>query len=283
MQNAIEVSGLCKHYPDFALQDVSFTVPCGSIVGLIGENGAGKTTTLRSLLGALRPDSGSIRLLGQSPTDSAVKAQVGAVFSDAFFYELLNAAQIKNCLASIQPNFDSAYWDRLLEQFKIPPKKSIKDLSLGMRAKLRIAAAISHHPQLLILDEATSGLDPIMRGVVLDMLWDFIQDETHSVLMSTHITSDLDKIADSVIFLHEGRLLFQKDITQLERYGILRADPETLSRLPNDLVEARRNRALCHEVLVNDRCRAQQLLPNTVLDHAALEDIMQFLAGRDQE
>ena len=235
MQNAIEVSGLFKHYPDFDLKNVSFTVPAGSIVGLIGENGAGKTTTLRAILGALKPDSGEIRLLDKTPDDVSVKSQIGVVFSDAFYCELFSANQIRKSLSAIQPGFDRSYWDSLLDRFAIPANKPVKDLSLGMRAKLRLAAAISHHPKLLILDEATSGLDPIMQGEVLDLLWDFIQQEDHSVLMSTHITSDLEKIADSIVFIHKGELLFQKDSTDLlDRCGLLRTSQEQLDICPEN-------------------------------------------------
>lgn len=281
MNNAIEVTGLCKRYSDFALQDVSFVVPCGSIVGMIGENGAGKTTTLRALFGAMHPDAGTVRLLEHSPADTTVKAQIGAVFSDAFYSELFTAHQLSKILSSIQPGFDKDYWNSLLERFSIPQKKQLKDLSLGMRAKVRLAAAMSHHPKLLILDEATSGLDPVMRGEVLDMLWDFIQQEDHSVLMSTHITSDLEKIADSIVFIHGGKCLFQKNSDELQDFGLLRASQQELERLPDSLIEGRREGAFGCEVLVNDRQKAAQLLPGAALDKAALEDIMRLLAGRE--
>lgn len=284
MQNAIEVTGLCKKYPDFSLENVSFTVPCGSIVGLIGENGAGKTTTLRAILGALRPDSGTVSLLGHPPADANVKRQIGVVFSDAFFPEILTARQIGRSLAGIQPDFDKAYWQELLDRFSLPEGKQLKDLSLGMRSKLRLATALCHHPRLLILDEATSGLDPVMRSEVLDILWDFIQDEGHSVLLSTHITSDLEKIADSIVFVHNGRVLFQKDAPELlENYGVVRTSSLSLNSLPAEMLAARRTGPMGAEALVNDRHKAAALLPNAALDKATLEDIMCFLAGRNAE
>lgn len=284
MQNAIEVTGLCNRYPDFSLENVSFTVPSGSIVGLIGENGAGKTTTLRAILGALHPDSGTVSLLGKSPADASVKQHLGVVFSDAFFPEILTARQIGQSLAAIQPGFDRAYWQQLLERFALPEKKQLKDLSLGMRSKLRLATALCHHPSLLILDEATSGLDPVMRSEVLDILWDFIQDEGHSVLLSTHITSDLEKIADSIVLVHKGRVLFQKDAPELlENYGVLRASSLSLDRLPEALISARRTGPMGAEALVNNRHKAAALLPDAALDKATLEDIMCFLAGRNAQ
>lgn len=169
MENAIEVRGLCKRYPDFQLQDVSFTVPAGSIVGFIGENGAGKTTTMRAILGTLRPDGGEIAVLGKPAGHTKTLAQVGAVFEDAFFYEVLSPAEVGACLASIQPGFDKEYYRQLLAEFELSPAKKMKDFSRGMRMKLRLAAALAHHPKLLLLDEATSGLDPVMRAEILDL------------------------------------------------------------------------------------------------------------------
>jgi len=198
-----------------------------------------------------------------------------------FILELLSAHQLSRILPSIQPGFDKDYWNSLLDRFSIPLKKQLKDLSLGMRAKVRLAAAMSHHPKLLILDEATSGLDPVMRSEVLDMLWDFIQQEDRSVLMSTHITSDLEKIADSIVFIHSGKCLFQKRNDELQNFGILRTSRQELKRLPACLIEGFREGAFGCEALVNNRQLTEQLLPHAALDKAALEDIMRLLSRRD--
>ena len=280
MENAIEVRGLCKRYPDFQLQDVSFTVPAGSIVGFIGENGAGKTTTMRAILGTLRPDGGEIAVLGKPAGHTKTLAQVGAVFEDAFFYEVLSPAEVGACLASIQPGFDKEYYRQLLAEFELPPAKKMKDFSRGMRMKLRLAAALAH-PKLLLLDEATSGLDPVMRAEILDLLRRFIQDEEHSVLLSSHITADLEKAADYIVYIQKGRILFEKETDLLlEEYGVLRAGAEALAALPAGLVVASRSNAFGQAALVKDRRAAAALLPGAVLDKPTLDDIMQFYSER---
>ena len=227
MEYAIQVHGLCKNYKDFSLQNVTLNVPTGSIVGFVGENGAGKTTTLKAILGAIRIDGGAVEVLGGSAQDKAVRAQIGIVFEDAFFYETMTPLQVGKSLAGMQPAFDRQHYAELLARFDLPDKKVIKDMSRGMRMKLRLAAALAHRPRLLLLDEATSGLDPVMRGEILDMLRDYIQDEAHSVLISSHITSDLEKIADSIVYIQRGKVLFQMDKDRLlEEYGVVRCSAD---------------------------------------------------------
>ena len=281
MENAIEVRGLCKRYPDFQLQNVSFTVPAGSIVGFIGENGAGKTTTMRAILGALRPDSGEVTVLDRPAGHTKTLAGVGAVFEDSFFYEVLSPAEVGSCLASIQPGFDKEYYLQLLKEFELPPAKKAKDFSRGMRMKLRLAAALAHRPKLLLLDEATSGLDPVMCAEILDLMRRFIQDEEHSVLLSSHITADLEKVADYIVYIQKGRILFEKETDLLlEEYGVLRASAGQIAALPDDLVVASRSNAFGQAALVNDRRTAAALLPDAVLDKPTLDDIMQFYSER---
>lgn len=281
---AIQVRGLCKKYPDFSLKDVSFDLPKGSIVGFVGENGAGKTTTLKAILGAIHIDGGEIEVLGGSAQDAAVRAQMGIVFEDAFFYETMIPVQVGKSLAGMEPNFDREHYAQLLRRFDLPEKKLIKDMSRGMRMKLRLAAALAHRPKLLLLDEATSGLDPVMRGEILDMLREYIQDDEHSVLISSHITSDLEKIADSIVYIRAGHILFQMNKDELlERYGILRCSADDLDRLPAGLAVAKRKTAFAREALVKDRIEAMHWLPGAVIDKASIEDIMQFYAGRDKE
>ena len=218
MENAIEVRGLCKAFAkkDFSLQDLDLTVPKGSIVGLIGENGAGKTTTLKCILGILRKDAGEIYLLGGTP-GPAVIAQVGTVFEDAYFPASLTTRQIARILRGMyRADWDQALFETLCRRFDLTEGKMVKDFSRGMRMKLSLATALAHHPRLLILDEATSGLDPVVRGEILDLFLEFIQDEDHSILLSSHITSDLDKIADHVILLDQGRIQFNLPKDKLE-------------------------------------------------------------------
>ena len=284
MENAICIRGLCKHYEDFSLENLDLTVPTGTIVGFVGENGAGKTTTLKAIFGAIRTDGGSIEVLGCTDPDRLDKSQIGVVMEDSFFYETLTPRQVNSIMKSLQPGWDSAEFARLLHDYQLPEKKLIKDMSKGMRMKFRLATALAHKPKLLILDEATSGLDPVVRGEVLDYLRDYIQDENHSVLMSSHITSDLEKVADSIAYLHKGRLLFQMERDELlEKYGVLRCSPEQLEVLDNRLKVATRETGFTCETLVNDAVAARRALPDAVIDRASIEDIMQFYTGRDAQ
>lgn len=284
MENAICIRGLCKHYEDFSLENLDLTVPTGTIVGFVGENGAGKTTTLKAIFGAIRTDGGSIEVLGCADPDRLDKSQIGVVMEDSFFYETLTPRQVNSIMKSLQPGWDSAEFARLLRDYQLPEKKLIKDMSKGMRMKFRLATALAHKPKLLILDEATSGLDPVVRGEVLDYLRDYIQDENHSVLMSSHITSDLEKVADSIAYLHKGRLLFQMDRDELlEQYGVLRCSPEQLEVLDSRLKVATRKTGFTCETLVSDAAAARRALPDAVIDRASIEDIMQFYTGRDAQ
>ena len=284
MENAICIRGLCKHYEDFSLENLDLTVPTGTIVGFVGENGAGKTTTLKAIFGAIRTDGGSIEVLGCTDPNRLDKSQIGVVMEDSFFYETLTPRQVNSIMKSLQPGWDSAEFARLLNDYQLPEKKLIKDMSKGMRMKFRLATALAHKPKLLILDEATSGLDPVVRGEVLDYLRDYIQDESHSVLMSSHITSDLEKVADSIAYLHKGRLLFQMDRDELlEKYGVLRCSPEQLEVLDNRLKVATRKTGFTCETLVSDAAAARRALPDAVIDRASIEDIMQFYTGRDAQ
>ena len=261
------------------------TVPAGSIVGLIGENGAGKTTLLKILCGVNRADDGMVDLLGGSPADAATRAKIGVVFEDAYFYESLTPAQVGASLRGIfGPAWDAGYFAALLEQFHLPPKKSIKELSRGMRMKLNLASALAHRPELLVLDEATAGLDPVVRGELLDLFLEFIQDERHSIVMSSHITADLEQIADSIAYLHNGQLLFQENKDDLlQEYGVLHCGEDVLTSLPAGLVVFTRRGAYGCESLVRERRTVQELLPDAVCDAARLDDIMRFYSGRDAQ
>lgn len=284
MENAIRIRGLCKHYKDFSLENLDLTVPTGTIVGFVGENGAGKTTTLKAIFGAIRTDGGSIEVLGCTDPNRLDKSQIGVVMEDSFFYETLTPRQVNSIMKSLQPGWDCTEFARLLKAYQLPEKKLIKDMSKGMRMKFRLATALAHKPRLLILDEATSGLDPVVRGEVLDYLRDYIQDENHSVLMSSHITSDLEKVADSIAYLHKGRLLFQMDRDELlEKYGILRCSREQLELLDRRIQVATRKTGFTCETLVSDAAAARRALPDAVIDRASIEDIMQFYTGRDAQ
>ena len=215
MKNALEIRGLTRKYEGFALDSVNLTLPRGCVMGLVGENGAGKTTLIKTVLDLVRPDSGEIEVLGGRADDAAVRERIGAVLEDGGFLSTMNAAQVDTLLGRAYRAWDGAQFASYLDRFGIDRRKAIKDYSRGMKMKLSIAAALSHGAELLILDEATSGLDPVVRDEVLDLLYDFMQDESHAVLLSSHITSDLDKIADNITFIHHGRVLLSEGRDEL--------------------------------------------------------------------
>ena len=200
MQYAIEIKNLCKQYPKFALQSVSFTLPMGYIMGFIGENGAGKTTVMKSMLHLVRPDSGMVLLLGQDATkeNAALKQQIGVVLDTTNFPQSFTTQDVHQMLKRVYSNWDGALYQQYLEQFHLPEKKKFKEFSMGMKKKLAVAAALAHHPKLLILDEVTAGLDPMVREEILDVFRDFVSDGEHSILISSHIISDLEKICDYI-------------------------------------------------------------------------------------
>ena len=241
--NAIQLSHINKSFGDFAIRDLCLEVPSGTICGLVGENGAGKSTTIRLLMGALRPDSGSARVLGSdvsSPEFRAVKEDIGVVLDDACFPESLNAVQVGKIMAGTYRRWDQGLYDGYLKRFDLPPSKQFKDFSRGMRMKLAIAVALSHQPKLLVLDEATAGLDPIVRDEVLDIFNEFTREEDHSILISSHILSDLEKLCDYIAFIHQGNLLFCEEKDRLlEEYGIFTDSAEQLECLLPEAIVAR--------------------------------------------
>ena len=229
MDNAMVIENLSKAYPGFALSEVSMTLPRGSIMGFIGENGAGKTTTIKLILNMLHRDSGSVRILGKDniKDEKAVKERLGVVLGDLNLPETMNGLKINSMMSGIYPGWEEDVFFSNLERFGLPKNRKIKAYSRGMKMKLSIAIALSHGAELLLLDEPTSGLDPIIRDEILDIFLDFIQDETHSIFVSTHIVEDLEKIADYITFIHKGRIILseEKD-TLLERFVILKGPKE---------------------------------------------------------
>lgn len=229
MDHAIVIENLSKTYPGFALSEVSLTLPRGSIMGFIGENGAGKTTTIKLILNMLHRDGGSVRILGRDnrKDEKAVKERLGVVLGDLNLPETMNALKISNMMSGIYPGWEEALFFSHLGRFGLQKSRKIKAYSRGMKMKLSIAIALSHGAELLLLDEPTSGLDPIVRDEILDIFLDFIQDETHSVFVSTHIVEDLEKIADYITFIHKGRIILSEEKDGLlERFVILKGPKE---------------------------------------------------------
>ncbi len=285
MENLISVQGLCKQYGDFALDHIDLTVPAGEIVGLIGENGAGKTTTIKAILGLIRPDSGSISLMGAAPGERDALEKVGVVFEDSYFYGGLTARQVDKILSGIRPDWDSGQFQSDCRRYGLDMGKSIKDFSRGMRMKLSLATAMASHPRLLVMDEATSGLDPVVRGEILDIFLEFIQDEGCGILLSSHITTDLERVADQIAYIHRGRLLFQRSKDELlEEMGIVRAPAAVLDRIPKELVMARRRGGMGGSAaLVRDVRVVRHLLPDVVVDKLSIDEMMQFYGGSERE
>ena len=282
---AAALHGVAKHYHGFTLGPLNLEIPAGSIVGLIGENGAGKTTLLKLLTGVNRPDAGTVELLSATPDDAAVRAKIGVVFEDAFFYEGFTAAQVGRSMAGVYgARWNAETFAAYLRCFGLDAGKKLKEYSRGMRLKLSLAAALAHDPELLVLDEATAGLDPVVRGELLDLFLEFIQDERHSIVMSSHITADLEQIADSIAYLHNGQLLFQENKDELlQSYGVLHCGEWALTSLPSDLVIFTKRGAFGCESLVKNRATVREFLPDAVCDAAGLDDIMRSYSGRDAQ
>ena len=281
MKSALEVSHLTKDYGSFKLDDVSFTVPGGTIMGLIGENGAGKSTTIKCILNLVRRDGGEIQVLGLDnlADERAVKAQVGVVLDETTFHDGLSAPQVGSILARLYPGWDGALYQHYLEKFGLTSKKLVKTFSKGMKMKLALAVAFSHHAKLLVLDEATSGLDPVVRSEMLDLFLEFIQDEEHSILLSSHITSDLEKLADYITFIHAGKIVFSKtkdDI--LEQYGVVKCEKARAAALDGAHILGRRDSKFDAELLVDNRPEVARLYPGILTEQATIDDIMTFFA-----
>lgn len=280
MTPLVEINHLVKTYPGFQLKNVGFSIPGGSIVGFIGENGSGKTTTIKLMLNLIHREQGDIHILGQDIDDAEVgiKEEIGVVLDDSFFYEGLTPQQIGRVLGKVYKNWDDALFASYLTKFQLPKKKSVKEYSKGMRMKLAIAAAMAHHPKLLILDEPTSGLDPVVRNEILDLFLDFIQDEEHAILISTHITSDLERIADYIVFIHHGKILLNQSKDELlEYYGMLRCGLQDVDKIDQEDIAGVRKSGFGYELLVKEKSRMIKKYPQFVIDKVDLEEIMVFL------
>ena len=275
MNDALIISGLTKTYKDFMLNGVSFSVPCGSIVGLIGENGAGKSTTINAVLGLIQKEAGSICVLGKEQPDNEIKEQIGVVFDGNNYPEIFSTRKLNRVMKDIYHSWEEHTFLNLLKKFSLPTDKPIKQFSKGMKMKLAIAVALSHNSKLLILDEATSGLDPIIRDDILDILLDFAQDETHSILISSHITTDLEKIADYIVFIHEGQVVFSKLKDELiEQYGIIKCGAAQFEALDKSDIIVYRKMDYEWQVLVADRAAMKKKYPKALIDSASIDEIM---------
>lgn len=278
-ENILEIRELSKDYGDFVLDKISFSLPRGVIMGLIGENGAGKSTTINCILNEIQKSSGTIRFFGKdhSTDEIEIKDKLGVVFDENHFPDIFTPEEIGKFMSGIYSAWEWQLYHQFLEKFELPKDKKIKDFSKGMKVKLAFAVALSHNAELLILDEATSGLDPIIRDDVLDMLIDFVQDESHSVLVSSHITSDLEKVADYITFIHKGKLIFTQDKdTLIDNYGIISCGAAVFDTINKSEVIAYRKEDYQFKVLVYNRTKAAKQYPNAIVSPATIEEIMLF-------
>lgn len=277
MENAIYVAGLYKQFSGFALQNVGFCVPKGSVVGFIGENGAGKSTTIKSILGLVNPDGGKIEVFGKAAPSllREDKNKIGAVLGETCLPENLNIKDIDGVMRHIFENWNSSVFFAYADRFSLPREKKVKEFSRGMRQKLSLAVALSHGAELLVLDEPTSGLDPVARDEILDILYDFMQDEEHSVLISSHIVSDLEKLCDYILFIHGGKVIFEEEKDSLrEKYGVLKCTAEQFAELdPSAVVAYHRGEFGMNALVLREKYRGEQ-----ALETANIEDVMLYYA-----
>lgn len=275
MENSIEIKNLTCRYPKFTLDNINLTVPCGTVMGLIGENGAGKSTTIKAILGLLKPESGAVTVLGENSgkLPKETKEQIGVVFDELPFPENLTAKQLDKVLGGVFRSWDSKAFFGWLERFGLPTDKKLKSFSRGMQMRISIAAALSHSPRLLVLDEPTGGLDPVMRSEILDILLDFMQDEDHSILISTHITSDLEHIADYIGFIHNGRMIFTEERNALkEQHRILKCTDEELKLIDTADIIGMRKGKFSNEVLT----KAFEKYPQITQDTPSIDELMVY-------
>lgn len=279
MSNAIEVKNLCKNYTEFRLNDVSFSLPKGYIMGLVGKNGAGKTTTIQLMLNMLENDGGSIRVLGMdSKVDEiSIKQDIAAIFDDVFFVDSWKVAEVEGALASFYKNWNHDTFMGLLHSFNLSKTKKVKELSRGMKMKLMLAVALSHEAKLLILDEPTSGLDPVARDELLDILMKYIDNEKCSILFSSHITSDLDKVADYITILNDGKVFYTGTKDALfETYCLVKGGLESLhSDIAKNFIGLKKYSSGFSALLkVSDM---KGLPPDIVIEKVSIDDILVYI------
>lgn len=276
MKNIIEVKNLVKKYKNgFELNIPKLSIPSGLIIGLIGENGVGKTTFIKSLLNIIKIDSGDIKIFNSNYNNESIKEDIGVVLDESFFPEILNASDIDKIMSSIYSKWDSRLYYKYINEFNLPIDKQIKEMSKGMKKKLEIITALSHQPKLLILDEPTSGLDPVVRSEILDLFLKFVSDEEHTILLSTHITSDLEQIADQIVFINKGTIILNENKDEIiDNYGILKCDENLFNKLDKKEVLRYRKNKYSYEVLIKEKNEVRKKYKNSIVDNITLDNLM---------
>lgn len=283
IRNVIEVKNVTKDYGDFKIDNISFAVPEGSVCGFIGQNGAGKTTTIKAILDVINVDAGEIFVFGQDVkiNSARLREDIGVVFDEMGFHEFMTGKDINIMMKNIYKNWDENVFFEYLKKFSLPSKKPCGDFSRGMRMKLQIAVALSHNAKLLIMDEPTSGLDPIVRNEMLQIFREYVIEEDHTILLSSHITGDLEKLADEVVFINGGRIVLAGNKDEiLEKHGLLKCKKDELRDINDELIVHTEVETFGVTVLVNDKNACAKLYPQMVIEQASLEDIMLFYVSR---
>ena len=279
MSNVIELTNVTKDYGDFKLDNVSIKIPTGGICGFIGQNGAGKTTTIKLIMDIIQADSGDIKVFGQNMAENAklLKEDIGVVYDEMGFHEFLTPKQLNKIFKNIYKNWDSEEFTNYLKKFSLPMNKRCGAFSRGMRMKLQIAVAMSHKAKLLIMDEPTAGLDPIVRTEILEIFQEYVIDEENTILFSSHITGDLDRLADEVIFINGGRIILSgyKDEI-LEKHAIIKCTKDELKGIDEKDIVSIRSSSYCEEVMVNDALNCKTKYPDLSMDRVSHEDILIF-------
>ncbi|MGN0611884.1 MAG: ABC transporter ATP-binding protein [Ruminiclostridium sp.] len=276
---AIEIKNVTCKFDGFLLDNISFSVPSGSIMGFVGRNGAGKTTTIRSMINSVTPDSGEIKIFGldNRKHEQKIKEDIAVVFDEIPFPDTLTPLQLGKVFAGLYKSWDGKHYLSMLERFSLPQKKRIRDFSRGMKMKLQICTALSHNAKLLIMDEATSGLDPVVRSEMLDVFQEFICDEEHSIIMSSHITSDIERIADTVTFIDNGKILISGVTTEiLENHGILKCSAEEVSEISDEDIVSVRIGEFGADVMIRNRINVGGKYSRFIINNTTLDEILLF-------
>lgn len=283
MEYCLEINNLNKQYKNFNLKDINLKLYKGTIMGFIGENGAGKTTTIKSILNLINIDSGTIRYEGRDISTEMTQEQketIGVVLDECCFHDVLRLKDIQKIMKNIYKSWDTSVFQSYVDKFRIPTDKTVKEFSKGNKMKLNLAVALAHNPKLLILDEATGGLDPVIRNQILDVFLDFIQDEEHTVLLSSHITTDLEKICDYITFIHEGQIVFSQTKDEvLENYGIVRCTNSNAETYDSSYIINKKKTQFNTSILIKNKGHFIKQYPNSIVEPVTLEEIMLFYSG----
>ncbi len=283
MNNVIEIKNLKKVYDNFTLGEINLSIESGKVIGLIGENGAGKTSLIKSILNIIKSE-GKIKLFNSNDLNEDTKENIGIVLDNAFFPENLSPKDIETILKSIYKNWDTQVFQDYIKRFNLDYKKTIKNMSKGMKKKLEIACALSHHPNLLILDEPTSGLDPVVRSEVLDLFQEFMESDSHTILISSHITSDLERIADQIILIDKGKIQLNEDKDEIiNKYGILKCSLEEFDKIDSEDIINYKKTKYSYEILVKDKNKIEKKYKDYIIDKISLDELLLLITKGEKQ